>query len=166
MVSASLQAAHLIQPRDPGNLSVAARRLRRLKIASSLLCLYEDFIMFSLDFQGGGEGCLDLLPVLHDRAQFPSVGNKHLPHSRGFSLLPGKQPKGTFSIEHYSARLAFHLRKDSRRRCCFELVCPGKRTYEVGAGGRRGALVLFDRSLGAHGARPKALGGPAGLGRL
>uniref|UniRef100_A0A8C9EVW0 Src kinase-associated phosphoprotein 1 n=1 Tax=Pavo cristatus TaxID=9049 RepID=A0A8C9EVW0_PAVCR len=44
-----------------------------------------------------------------------------------------KQPKGTFSIEHYSARLASHLRKDSRRRCCFELVCPGKRTYEFTA---------------------------------
>ncbi|NXC21342.1 SKAP1 protein, partial [Corythaeola cristata] len=41
-----------------------------------------------------------------------------------------KQPKGNFSIEHYSARLAFHLRKDSRKRCCFELICPGKRTYE------------------------------------
>ncbi|NXJ07299.1 SKAP1 protein, partial [Odontophorus gujanensis] len=44
-----------------------------------------------------------------------------------------KQPKGTFSIEQYSARLASHLRKDSRRRCCFELVCPGKRTYEFTA---------------------------------
>ncbi|XP_075578993.1 src kinase-associated phosphoprotein 1 [Pelecanus crispus] len=44
-----------------------------------------------------------------------------------------KQPKGTFSIEHYSARLAFHLRKDSRKRCCFELICPGKRTYEFTA---------------------------------
>ncbi|OPJ74389.1 src kinase-associated phosphoprotein 1 [Patagioenas fasciata monilis] len=44
-----------------------------------------------------------------------------------------KQPKGSFSIEHYSARLAFHLRKDSRKRCCFELTCPGKRTYEFTA---------------------------------
>ncbi|XP_075299665.1 src kinase-associated phosphoprotein 1 [Opisthocomus hoazin] len=44
-----------------------------------------------------------------------------------------KQPKGTLSIEHYSARLAFHLRKDSRKRCCFELICPGKRTYEFTA---------------------------------
>uniref|UniRef100_A0A8C8BGX3 Src kinase-associated phosphoprotein 1 n=1 Tax=Otus sunia TaxID=257818 RepID=A0A8C8BGX3_9STRI len=44
-----------------------------------------------------------------------------------------KQPKGNFSIEHYSARLAFHLRKDSRKRCCFELICPGKRTYEFTA---------------------------------
>ncbi|KFQ45694.1 Src kinase-associated phosphoprotein 1, partial [Nestor notabilis] len=41
-----------------------------------------------------------------------------------------KQPKGTFSIEHYSARLAPQLRKDSRKRCCFELTCSGKRTYE------------------------------------
>uniref|UniRef100_A0A8C0B8U6 Src kinase-associated phosphoprotein 1 n=1 Tax=Buteo japonicus TaxID=224669 RepID=A0A8C0B8U6_9AVES len=44
-----------------------------------------------------------------------------------------KQPKGNFSIEHYSARLAFHLRKDSRKKCCFELICPGKRTYEFTA---------------------------------
>ncbi|KFQ17628.1 Src kinase-associated phosphoprotein 1, partial [Merops nubicus] len=41
-----------------------------------------------------------------------------------------KQPKGNFSIERYSARRAFHLRKDSRKSCCFELSCPGKRTYE------------------------------------
>ncbi|NXK83846.1 SKAP1 protein, partial [Amazona guildingii] len=44
-----------------------------------------------------------------------------------------KQPKGTFSIEHYSARLAPQLRKDSRKRCCFELTCSGKRTYEFTA---------------------------------
>ncbi|XP_035203428.1 src kinase-associated phosphoprotein 1 isoform X2 [Oxyura jamaicensis] len=50
-----------------------------------------------------------------------------------FANEKSKQPKGTFSIEQYSARLAFHLRKDSRRRCCFELICPGKRTYEFTA---------------------------------
>ncbi|NXK87113.1 SKAP1 protein, partial [Formicarius rufipectus] len=44
-----------------------------------------------------------------------------------------KQPKGTFSIERYSARLVSHLRRDSRRKCCFELTCPGKRTYEFTA---------------------------------
>ncbi|XP_051496396.1 src kinase-associated phosphoprotein 1 [Apus apus] len=44
-----------------------------------------------------------------------------------------KQPKGNFSMEHYSAQLAFHLRKDSRKMCCFELICPGKRTYEFTA---------------------------------
>ncbi|XP_071433514.1 src kinase-associated phosphoprotein 1 isoform X2 [Pithys albifrons albifrons] len=44
-----------------------------------------------------------------------------------------KQPKGTFSIEHYRARLVSHLRKDSRKRCCFELTCPGKRSYEFTA---------------------------------
>ncbi|NXE99437.1 SKAP1 protein, partial [Menura novaehollandiae] len=50
-----------------------------------------------------------------------------------YSNEKSKQPKGTFSIEHYSARLASHLRKDSRKRCCFELICPGKRTYEFTA---------------------------------
>ncbi|NWR65093.1 SKAP1 protein, partial [Bucorvus abyssinicus] len=44
-----------------------------------------------------------------------------------------KQPKGNFSIEHYSAQLACHLRKDSRKSCCFELICPGRRTYEFTA---------------------------------
>ncbi|NXX22745.1 SKAP1 protein, partial [Podargus strigoides] len=44
-----------------------------------------------------------------------------------------KQVKGSFSIEQYSARLAFHLRKDSRKKCCFELLCPGKRSYEFTA---------------------------------
>ncbi|NXG14227.1 SKAP1 protein, partial [Grallaria varia] len=44
-----------------------------------------------------------------------------------------KQPKGTFPIERCSARLVSHLRKDSRKKCCFELTCPGKRTYEFTA---------------------------------
>ncbi|NXY84411.1 SKAP1 protein, partial [Alcedo cyanopectus] len=44
-----------------------------------------------------------------------------------------KQPKGSFSIEHYNARMAFHLRKDSRKNSCFEVICPGKRTYEFTA---------------------------------
>lgn len=58
------------------------------------------------------------------------------------SLLPGKQPKGNFAIEHYNAQLACHLRKDSQKSCCFELICPGKRTYEVGTGGRNGPSAL------------------------
>ncbi|EMP33782.1 Src kinase-associated phosphoprotein 1, partial [Chelonia mydas] len=44
-----------------------------------------------------------------------------------------KQPKGTFPIEYYSAQLAFHLRKDSRRESCFKLMSPGKRSYEFTA---------------------------------
>ncbi|NXG50973.1 SKAP1 protein, partial [Psilopogon haemacephalus] len=44
-----------------------------------------------------------------------------------------KQPKGSLSISGCSARLAAHLRKDTRRSCCFELTCPGKRTYEFTA---------------------------------
>ncbi|NXH80502.1 SKAP1 protein, partial [Edolisoma coerulescens] len=44
-----------------------------------------------------------------------------------------KQPKGSFPIEHYRARPASQLRKDSRKKCCFELICPGKRSYEFTA---------------------------------
>ncbi|KAM7137650.1 src kinase-associated phosphoprotein 1 isoform 2-T2 [Macrochelys suwanniensis] len=44
-----------------------------------------------------------------------------------------KQPKGVFPIENYSAQLAFHLRKDSRRESCFKLMSPGKRSYEFTA---------------------------------
>ncbi|NXS18126.1 SKAP1 protein, partial [Mystacornis crossleyi] len=41
-----------------------------------------------------------------------------------------KQPKGSFPIELYRPRWASQLRKDSRKKCCFQLLCPGKRSYE------------------------------------
>ncbi|XP_074835192.1 src kinase-associated phosphoprotein 1 [Carettochelys insculpta] len=44
-----------------------------------------------------------------------------------------KQPKDAFPIEQYTAQLAFHLRKDSRKESCFKLLCPGKRSYEFTA---------------------------------
>ncbi|XP_038019359.1 src kinase-associated phosphoprotein 1 [Motacilla alba alba] len=44
-----------------------------------------------------------------------------------------KQPKGSFPIERYQARLHSQLRKDSRKKCCFQLLCPGKRSYEFTA---------------------------------
>ncbi|NXB70566.1 SKAP1 protein, partial [Donacobius atricapilla] len=44
-----------------------------------------------------------------------------------------KQPKGSFPIERYRARLDSQLRKDSRKKCCFQLLCPGKRSYEFTA---------------------------------
>ncbi|NWI07558.1 SKAP1 protein, partial [Tichodroma muraria] len=44
-----------------------------------------------------------------------------------------KQPKGSFPIECYQAHLDFQLRKDSRKKCCFQLLCPGKRSYEFTA---------------------------------
>uniref|UniRef100_A0A8C3QMC9 Src kinase-associated phosphoprotein 1 n=1 Tax=Cyanoderma ruficeps TaxID=181631 RepID=A0A8C3QMC9_9PASS len=44
-----------------------------------------------------------------------------------------KQPKGSFPIERYQARLDSQLRKDSRKICCFQLLCPGKRSYEFTA---------------------------------
>ncbi|NXM59125.1 SKAP1 protein, partial [Illadopsis cleaveri] len=49
------------------------------------------------------------------------------------SLFPGQQPKGSFPIERYQARLDSQLRKDSRKKCCFQLLCPGKRSYEFTA---------------------------------
>ncbi|NXS26667.1 SKAP1 protein, partial [Pomatostomus ruficeps] len=55
---------------------------------------------------------------------------------RSFSYYAGeksKQPKGSFPIERCSARLAAGIRKDSRKNCCFELLCPGKRSYEFTA---------------------------------
>ncbi|XP_030920853.1 src kinase-associated phosphoprotein 1 [Geospiza fortis] len=44
-----------------------------------------------------------------------------------------KQPKGSFPIEHYQAHLDPQLRKDSRKKCCFQLLCPGERSYEFTA---------------------------------
>ncbi|NXT68973.1 SKAP1 protein, partial [Chaetops frenatus] len=44
-----------------------------------------------------------------------------------------KQPKGSFPIECYQARLDSQLWKDPRKKCCFQLVCPGKRSYEFTA---------------------------------
>ncbi|NWI37372.1 SKAP1 protein, partial [Picathartes gymnocephalus] len=44
-----------------------------------------------------------------------------------------KQPKGSFPIERYQAHLDSQLRKDSRKKCCFRLLCPGKRSYEFTA---------------------------------
>ncbi|XP_041258289.1 src kinase-associated phosphoprotein 1 [Onychostruthus taczanowskii] len=44
-----------------------------------------------------------------------------------------KQPKGSFPIERYQAHLDSQLRKDSRKKCCFQLLCPGKRSYEFTA---------------------------------
>ncbi|TRZ10094.1 hypothetical protein HGM15179_017015 [Zosterops borbonicus] len=44
-----------------------------------------------------------------------------------------KQPKGSFPIERYQARLDPQLRKDSWKKCCFQLLCPGKRSYEFTA---------------------------------
>ncbi|NXD46485.1 SKAP1 protein, partial [Copsychus sechellarum] len=44
-----------------------------------------------------------------------------------------KNPKGSFPIERYQAYLDSQLRKDSRKKCCFQLLCPGKRSYEFTA---------------------------------
>ncbi|XP_017170328.1 src kinase-associated phosphoprotein 1 isoform X3 [Mus musculus] len=45
----------------------------------------------------------------------------------------GKQPKGTFLIKGYSVRMAPHLRKDSKKESCFELISQDRRSYEFTA---------------------------------
>ncbi|NWT63457.1 SKAP1 protein, partial [Erythrocercus mccallii] len=54
-----------------------------------------------------------------------------------------KQPKGSFPIERYQARL--DSRKDSRKKCCFQLLCPGKRSYEFRAPGPAEAQDWVER---------------------
>uniref|UniRef100_H0WB04 Src kinase-associated phosphoprotein 1 n=1 Tax=Cavia porcellus TaxID=10141 RepID=H0WB04_CAVPO len=44
-----------------------------------------------------------------------------------------KQPKGTFVMKGYSVRMAPHLRRDSRKDCCFELTSGDRRSYEFTA---------------------------------
>uniref|UniRef100_U3KBX3 PH domain-containing protein n=1 Tax=Ficedula albicollis TaxID=59894 RepID=U3KBX3_FICAL len=50
-----------------------------------------------------------------------------------YSNEKSKHPKGSFPIERYQAYLDSQLRKDSRKKCCFHLLCPGKRSYEFTA---------------------------------
>nr|AAI71961.1 Skap1 protein [Mus musculus]BAE41394.1 unnamed protein product [Mus musculus] len=57
--------------------------------------------------------------------------------SRGLFLYyaneKSKQPKGTFLIKGYSVRMAPHLRKDSKKESCFELISQDRRSYEFTA---------------------------------
>uniref|UniRef100_A0ABM5GS01 Src kinase-associated phosphoprotein 1 n=1 Tax=Pogona vitticeps TaxID=103695 RepID=A0ABM5GS01_9SAUR len=64
-----------------------------------------------------------------------------------FANEKSKQPKGMFAIENYRAQLASYLRKDSRRDCCFELSCSGKRTYEFTAANPAEAMDWVDQIL-------------------
>ncbi|KAM8966799.1 src kinase-associated phosphoprotein 1-like [Pelodytes ibericus] len=50
-----------------------------------------------------------------------------------FSSEKGKMPKGGFLIKDCSAHFVSHIRKDSRRDACFELVSPGNRSYQFTA---------------------------------
>ncbi|XP_031210348.1 src kinase-associated phosphoprotein 1 isoform X2 [Mastomys coucha] len=57
--------------------------------------------------------------------------------SRGLFLYyaneKSKQPKGTFLIKGYTVRMAPHLRKDSKKESCFELISQDRRSYEFTA---------------------------------
>ncbi|KAM5134837.1 src kinase-associated phosphoprotein 1 [Mantella aurantiaca] len=50
-----------------------------------------------------------------------------------YSNEKGRVPKGGFLINNCSAKLVSHIRKDSRRDFCFELVSPGNRSYQFTA---------------------------------
>ncbi|XP_072269794.1 src kinase-associated phosphoprotein 1 [Pyxicephalus adspersus] len=50
-----------------------------------------------------------------------------------YSNERGKVPKGGFLIKDCMAKLVPHIRKDSRRDSCFELVSPGSRSYQFTA---------------------------------
>lgn len=54
-----------------------------------------------------------------------------LKRHRELCCFAGKQPKGTFLIKGYSVRMAPHLRKDSKKESCFELISQDRRSYEV-----------------------------------
>uniref|UniRef100_A0A8C7XLM7 Src kinase-associated phosphoprotein 1 n=1 Tax=Oryzias sinensis TaxID=183150 RepID=A0A8C7XLM7_9TELE len=45
-----------------------------------------------------------------------------------FGSEKDKQQKGSFYIGNYSAQLVPNLRKDSKKKCCFELTAPGRRS--------------------------------------
>ncbi|XP_078501679.1 src kinase-associated phosphoprotein 1 [Lissotriton helveticus] len=57
----------------------------------------------------------------------------------------GKQQKGAFHLKHYLLRTAPHLRKDSRRDSCFELVSYDKRTYQFTAASPAEAKEWMDQ---------------------
>ncbi|XP_068118806.1 src kinase-associated phosphoprotein 1 [Hyperolius riggenbachi] len=50
-----------------------------------------------------------------------------------YSNEKAKVPKGGFLIKDCSAKLVPHIRKDSRRDSCFELLSPGSRSYQFTA---------------------------------
>uniref|UniRef100_A0A8C0B953 Src kinase-associated phosphoprotein 1 n=1 Tax=Buteo japonicus TaxID=224669 RepID=A0A8C0B953_9AVES len=94
---------------------------KSLMLFEKLIFFYSFAVLFFLEHSFFGSEWQKRWCVLNRRTFYYYANEK------------SKQPKGNFSIEHYSARLAFHLRKDSRKKCCFELICPGKRTYEFTA---------------------------------
>ncbi|XP_040032845.2 src kinase-associated phosphoprotein 1 [Gasterosteus aculeatus] len=56
-----------------------------------------------------------------------------------------KQQKGSFYIIDYAVQLASNLRKDSRRNCCFEFFCSGRRSFQFTANSPQEAREWVDQ---------------------
>uniref|UniRef100_A0A8C7XP33 Src kinase-associated phosphoprotein 1 n=1 Tax=Oryzias sinensis TaxID=183150 RepID=A0A8C7XP33_9TELE len=56
-----------------------------------------------------------------------------------------KQQKGSFYIGNYSAQLVPNLRKDSKKKCCFELTAPGRRAFQFAANSPQEAKEWVDQ---------------------
>lgn len=62
-----------------------------------------------------------------------------------FGSEKDKQQKGSFYINGYSAVMATHLRKDSKKNACFELSAPGKRSFQFTASSQQEAREWIDQ---------------------
>ncbi|KAK9530025.1 hypothetical protein VZT92_011561 [Zoarces viviparus] len=56
-----------------------------------------------------------------------------------------KQQKGSFYIIDYSVQLVTNLRKDSKKMSCFELFCPGRRSFQFTASSPQEAREWVDQ---------------------
>nr|XP_019962125.1 PREDICTED: src kinase-associated phosphoprotein 1 [Paralichthys olivaceus] len=62
-----------------------------------------------------------------------------------FGSEKDKQQKGSFYINEYSVQLVTNLRKDSRKKACFELVAPGRRAFQFTASSPQEAREWVDQ---------------------
>ncbi|XP_041938475.1 src kinase-associated phosphoprotein 1 [Alosa sapidissima] len=62
-----------------------------------------------------------------------------------FGSEKDKQQKGSFYINGYRAELVPNLRKDSKKNACFEMIAPGRRSYQFTASSTREAREWVDQ---------------------
>uniref|UniRef100_A0A3B3BB09 Src kinase-associated phosphoprotein 1 n=1 Tax=Oryzias melastigma TaxID=30732 RepID=A0A3B3BB09_ORYME len=62
-----------------------------------------------------------------------------------FGSEKDKQQKGSFYIGNYSAQLVPNLRKDSKKKCCFELTAQGRRAFQFAASNPQEAKEWVDQ---------------------
>ncbi|XP_054454923.1 src kinase-associated phosphoprotein 1 [Anoplopoma fimbria] len=62
-----------------------------------------------------------------------------------FGTEKDKQQKGSLYIIDYNVQLVTNLRKDSKKTCCFELFCPGRRSFQFTASSPQEAREWVDQ---------------------